>query len=334
VWVDESYDCDITKNETYNYTDHAIAVAFLQGGSIRDNKDDGSGVIGTNHAITDSYQYVAANYTGVGLGAGSLRDVVITGNQSNNRIYLQHAGDANGRKVIVKNNFCGIDCIREQNGRVIVEDNPGSLIQSGLDHNSIRNGERSKSLTLTSISGTFTATETVTGGTSSAVGYVVSFSGSTLKIRVRRGTFAAAEVVTGGSSGATGTISTISTANVLVKSQTNSDDTPSRFSMLQGPTPSAYVIAVGNGSTGDQNLYDSYNCNRVEKTGTGVYKIYFTNSFANSEQVGLIATPSTAISWRQGTTATTYVTLETFNSSGVATDAGIFTALVYGILAT
>lgn len=327
VWVDESYSCNIRKNLTLNYSDHAIAVAFLEGGSICDNEDDGSGVLGTNHAITDSYQYVEANYTGVGLGAGSLRNVLIENNKSTNRIFIQHGKDLN-----IGFNQAGLDVMRDQNARINILHNKGSFVESGLDYTSVRLGERHKQLTLTGASGTFTAAETVTGGTSGATGVVVSYSGDKLKIRVRKGTFQAAETVTGGSSAATGTISAISTARVMALHQTNSDDTVSRFSMIQGPTCSAYVLFKGDGSVGDCDIYDSFNVNRVEKTATGSYKIYFVIPFVNAETIGLIATQAGAISNQQSTTTASSTILLTYNSSGVATDVTRATATIYGEL--
>lgn len=325
VWIDRSYNCHILRNQTLNYTQHAIPVAFLEGGSITGSMDDGSGVLGTNHAINDSFQYVEADYTSVGLGAGSLRNVKVCETQSTNRIFIQHA-----KQALIKNNWAGLDVMRAQQDRCVLEDNFGSFIESGFDYYSVRNGERHKLLSLTSISGTFTAGETVTGGTSSAIGVVVSFSGSNLAIKVTVGTFVTAETVTGASSSATGTVDSISTANMLVKHQVNSDDTVSRFSLLQGPSPAAMVISVGNGSVGDQGLRDSFGCNRLEKTATGVYKMYFDRTFANANSIGLIVTPTLAINWRQGTTTTTTAIIETFDSAGTALDAGLLTVLVYG----
>jgi hypothetical protein len=68
-------------------------------------------------------------------------------------------------------------------------------------------------LTLTSITGTFTTGETVTGGTSGATGVVVDFdeTGHDDIVRVVSviGTFAVAEVITGGTSAAVGTTSVV-----------------------------------------------------------------------------------------------------------------------------
>jgi hypothetical protein len=64
---------------------------------------------------------------------------------------------------------------------------------------------------LTSISGTFTKNETITGGTSAATGTVIQVNASSIVIKVASGTFQAAESITGGSSSATATISTLTT---------------------------------------------------------------------------------------------------------------------------
>jgi len=64
---------------------------------------------------------------------------------------------------------------------------------------------------LTSISGTFTKNETITGGTSAATGKVIQVNTSNIVIRVVTGTFQAAETITGGSSSATATVSTLTT---------------------------------------------------------------------------------------------------------------------------
>jgi hypothetical protein len=65
-------------------------------------------------------------------------------------------------------------------------------------------------LALTSISGTFTKNETVTGGTSAATGKVIQVNTSSIVITVTTGTFQT-ETITGGSSSATATISSRTT---------------------------------------------------------------------------------------------------------------------------
>ena len=66
-----------------------------------------------------------------------------------------------------------------------------------------------KTLVLTSGSGTFVVGETVTGGTSGATAVVASVSTYTLYVTGETGTFSAGETVTGGTSSATGSFSSI-----------------------------------------------------------------------------------------------------------------------------
>jgi hypothetical protein len=71
-----------------------------------------------------------------------------------------------------------------------------------------------KELTFTSGTGTFQQDETITGGTSGAVGRIVSVSGSTIRyiqLRTENATgavFSTTETITGGTSSATGTVAT------------------------------------------------------------------------------------------------------------------------------
>ena len=72
-----------------------------------------------------------------------------------------------------------------------------------------------RELTVSSVSGTFTQDETITGGTSGAVGRITSVSGTTIRyILLRTDNSAgqvieAAESITGGTSGATATVATL-----------------------------------------------------------------------------------------------------------------------------
>ena len=66
-----------------------------------------------------------------------------------------------------------------------------------------------------SVSGTFSAGETITGGTSAATANVTSVvSASSLAITIPSGTFAASETITGGTSAATATVSAVDFDNV------------------------------------------------------------------------------------------------------------------------
>lgn len=67
-------------------------------------------------------------------------------------------------------------------------------------------------LTFTSVTGTYTVNETITGGTSGATGVVVSYDAANKQVRYYQtssnvGTFQVGETITGGSSGATGAVS-------------------------------------------------------------------------------------------------------------------------------
>jgi len=71
-----------------------------------------------------------------------------------------------------------------------------------------------KELTVSGVTGTFTQDETITGGTSGAVGRITTVDGSTIRyIQLRTdnttgASFSLTETITGGSSGATGTVAT------------------------------------------------------------------------------------------------------------------------------
>ena len=65
-------------------------------------------------------------------------------------------------------------------------------------------------LTLTSVSGTFTTSDTITGGTSGETSDVSAVPSSTLlTVQIPSGDFIVGETITGSSSGATGTLSSI-----------------------------------------------------------------------------------------------------------------------------
>lgn len=66
-----------------------------------------------------------------------------------------------------------------------------------------------KTMTVSSVSGTFQKGETVTGGTSGATGECLTVPGSTMLVRDISGTFSASETITGGTSSATCTMDSI-----------------------------------------------------------------------------------------------------------------------------
>jgi hypothetical protein len=77
-----------------------------------------------------------------------------------------------------------------------------------------------RELTFSSGSGTFTQDETITGGTSGAVGRITSVSGSTLRYILLRTdntlgrAFQTSESITGGTSGASATVATLTSPEV------------------------------------------------------------------------------------------------------------------------
>lgn len=68
-----------------------------------------------------------------------------------------------------------------------------------------------KTLTLTSITGTFSVNETVTGGTSSATGTVIKVNLNNIVVKQATGTFSNSETITGGTSSATATTTAVDT---------------------------------------------------------------------------------------------------------------------------
>lgn len=99
-------------------------------------------------------------------------------------------------------------------------------------------------MTLTTVTGTFTYGETVTGGTSSATGVVVYWNGTDSELQVAgvSGTFANSETITGGTSSATGTTSAAPAAGY-----------PTTWTALQHITDQFQV----NRQRADQEIIDS-----------------------------------------------------------------------------
>lgn len=89
-----------------------------------------------------------------------------------------------------------------------------ALIPDGLGAYIPFNGKNL--ITFTPLSGTFTVGETVTGGTSTATGTVVSVVAGAITITSLTGTFVAGETITGGSSAATGTVLVYTVRNRIV----------------------------------------------------------------------------------------------------------------------
>jgi hypothetical protein len=156
-----------------------------------------------------------------------------------------------------------------------------------------------RTLTLTSISGTFTVNETVTGGTSAATGTVLKVNLNNIVIRGLTGTFSSSETITGGSSSATAT-----TTSVTI-------NTGSGILFSEAPTAASviYVVHEGNAtynlvptaaSVGPSQLADNLRNFTVDTfTGDGTttaFTLSDTPSSANSLLVmvdGIVQTRTT-----------------------------------------
>jgi len=101
---------------------------------------------------------------------------------------------------------------------------------------------------LTSIVGTFTVGETVTGGTTSSTGTVVSFSGTTLVVSGVSGDFVAPEVVTGGTSSAHAAIGFVSPGFMVMSALILTDGSASKRIYAKGMTNHTYS-EFGSGKT-------------------------------------------------------------------------------------
>ena len=156
-----------------------------------------------------------------------------------------------------------------------------------------------RTLTLTSISGTFTVNETITGATSAATGTVLKVNLNNIVIRGLTGTFSSSEGITGGSSSATATTTsvTINEGSGILFSEA-----PTAASIL-------YVVHEGNAtynlvptaaSVGPSQLADNLRNFTVDTfTGDGTtttFTLSDTPSSANSLLVmvdGIVQTRTT-----------------------------------------
>ena len=156
-----------------------------------------------------------------------------------------------------------------------------------------------RTLTLTSISGTFTVNETITGATSAATGVVLKVNLNNIVIRGLTGTFSSSENITGGTSAATATTTsvTINEGSGILFSEA-----PTAASIL-------YVVHEGNAtynlvptaaSVGPSQLSDNLRNFTVDTfTGNGsttTFTLSDTPSSANSLLVmvdGIVQTRTT-----------------------------------------
>ena len=123
---------------------------------------------------------------------------------------------------------------------------PQSLTESKFD------------LTLNSVSGTFQATETITGGTSGATTSITSVTNTpVLEVTIPSTDFTVGETVTGATSGATGTVVSTSADTTKTFLSENAPNT-----MLYGCLVEAYTYMKG-----EKDIMDLYNGRFVESLG-------------------------------------------------------------------
>jgi len=123
---------------------------------------------------------------------------------------------------------------------------PQSLTESKFD------------LTLSSVSGTFQAAETITGGTSGATTSITSIASTpTLEVIIPSTDFTVGETVTGATSGATGTVVSTSADTTKTYLSENAPNT-----MLYGCLVEAYTYMKG-----EKDIMDLYNGRFVESLG-------------------------------------------------------------------
>tara|TARA_R100000963_G_C4631377_1_gene96407 strand:- start:304 stop:1158 length:855 start_codon:yes stop_codon:yes gene_type:complete len=110
-------------------------------------------------------------------------------------------------------------------------------------------------LTMTGVSGTFTTSDTVTGGTSGESGTVKTVpSGTTIGVTIPSGDFTIGETLTGSPSGATGTLSSVGADTTQSWLSDNAE-----IAMLYGSLMEAYTFMKG-----ESDLQASYEKRFVE----------------------------------------------------------------------
>jgi|TARA_X000001382_G_scaffold95319_1_gene69779 hypothetical protein len=113
-------------------------------------------------------------------------------------------------------------------------------------------------LTVSSVSGTFQANETITGGTSGATTTISSITSATvLDIIIPSTDFTVGETITGSTSGATGTVVSTSADTTLTYLSENAPNT-----MLYGCLVEAYTFMKG-----EKDMMDLYNGRFIESLG-------------------------------------------------------------------
>tara|TARA_R100001377_G_scaffold58010_1_gene34739 strand:+ start:91 stop:948 length:858 start_codon:yes stop_codon:yes gene_type:complete len=133
-------------------------------------------------------------------------------------------------------------------------------------------------LTLTPIIGTFTTSDTITGGTS-AVSTTVNAvpSSTTLTVEIPGGSFSVGETITGSSSGATGTLSSIGADTALTWLSENAD-----MALLYGSLIEAYIFMKG-----EQDVMGMYN-QRFQEAIVGVKMLGEAKEPIDEDRAGLL----------------------------------------------
>ena len=133
-------------------------------------------------------------------------------------------------------------------------------------------------LTLVPVIGTFTTSDTITGGTS-AVSTTVNAvpSSTTLTVEIPGGSFSVGETITGSSSGATGTLSSIGADTALTWLSENAD-----MALLYGSLIEAYIFMKG-----EQDVMGMYN-QRFQEAIVGVKMLGEAKEPIDEDRAGLL----------------------------------------------
>ena len=133
-------------------------------------------------------------------------------------------------------------------------------------------------LTVSSVSGTFVAGETITGGTSGASTTINSVpSGTTMIIVIPSNDLTVGETVTGATSGATGTVVSTSADSTLTWLSENAPNT-----LLYGSLVEAYIYMKG-----EQDVLSAYNSKFTEALSR-VKSLGEANEVSDTYRTGLI----------------------------------------------
>jgi hypothetical protein len=132
-------------------------------------------------------------------------------------------------------------------------------------------------LSLTSISGTFTKNETITGGTSAATGKVIQVNTKNIVVRAVSGTFTSTEAITGGTSSATATITAKDTNIGRGLNFTGTPTSGSKVYVLHQAS-ATYNLKPAAGSVTPESLSDNLRTFTVDKFTATASQTAFTLS--------------------------------------------------------